>query len=77
MPYSSPAASSASWTAGSSSHGANSSQPGCPTMPCRSARTCFPAISTVVMLKKRSSGGVPPSAFSITAIAFGPCTWNR
>ena len=37
----------------------------------------MPAIETVVMLKNFSSGGGPPSAFSITAIAFGPCTWKR
>ena len=57
--------------------GPKSSQPGWPTMPCRSARTGFPAIVTVVMLKNFSSGAGPPSAFSITAIAFGPWTWNR
>ena len=46
-------------------------------MPCRSARTVLPAIVTVVMRKNFSSGGVEPSAFSITFIAFGPCTWKR
>ena len=46
-------------------------------MPCRSARTGLPPIVTSVMLKNFSSGANPPSARSITAIAFGPCTWNR
>ena len=37
----------------------------------------LPAIVTSVMWKNRSSGGEEPSAFSITSIAFGPCTWKR
>ena len=46
-------------------------------MPCRSARTDLPAMVTSLMWKNLSSGGGPPSSFSITCIAFGPCTWKR
>ena len=46
-------------------------------MPWRSAPAVEPAIVTVVVWKNSSSGGGPPSAFSITCIAVGPCTWKR
>ena len=46
-------------------------------MPWRNAPTVLPAIVTVVVRKKPRSGGAPPSALSMIAIAFGPCTWKR
>src|ERR687892_58451 len=76
-PNSSPAATRASRTSSPSSQGPKSSQPGCPTMPCRNAPAVLPAIVTAVVWKNSSSGGGSPSAFSITCIALGPCTWNR
>ena len=46
-------------------------------MPWRSAPALEPAIITVVVWKNLSSGGGLPSAFSMTCIAVGPCTWKR
>jgi hypothetical protein len=76
-PNSSPAARSASSTASRSSQGPKSSQPGWPTIPWRRAPTVLPAIVTAVVLKNLSSGGACPSAFSVTCIAVGPCSWKR
>src|SRR6185369_4829352 len=43
-------------TVSASAHGPNSSQPGCPTIPWRSARTLQPPTSTVLIWKNLMSG---------------------
>jgi hypothetical protein len=76
-PNSCPAARIAPSTSSPSAHGPNSSNPGIPAMPCRSARTRCPAMTNSVMLKNPTFGSGSPVSFSSSGTAFGPCSSYR
>ena len=76
-PNSSPASRIASLISKYSSYGPNTSRPGWPDMPCRSAATFLPLMVMKSVRKNLMSAIGPPFSFSITCEAFGPWIWNR
>ena len=62
-------------TSSPSSNGPQTSSPGSPDMPCRSARTFRPPMEISPMWKNLISGTGPPFSFSSSCGAFGPWIW--
>ena len=71
---STPASTMAARTVSPSAHGPKSSNPGCPAIPWRKALTWRPAMFKMHPLKNLIFGGVCLISFSMTFMAFGPCT---
>lgn len=72
--YASPAVRIASLTAGPSSHGPNSSQPGLPAIVCCIAVTAWPAIVTCIRCSLGTVGIGAPVSCCTSAGACGPST---